>query len=192
MDIKKIENELDLRIANLVKIKEDKNFLNNFVNIANICIEAIKNGKTIFFAGNGGSSADAQHASAELVVRFKKNRKALSSIALGTNTAISTATSNDFGYDSVFSREFEALGKKGDIVIGISTSGNSSSIVNLFKKAKEFSAITVGLTGKNGGQIKQYCDYIILCPSEIVEQIQEMHAFILHMLCKIVEEKFLD
>ncbi len=187
-----IIEEIDQHIENFKKLKEDKNLLKEFNEISKICSFAAKNGRTIFFAGNGGSSADSQHAAAELVVRFKKNRRSISSIALGNNTAIATAISNDFGYDYIFSREFESIGKEKDIVIGISTSGNSRSIVNLLKKAKEYSAITIGLSGSNGGIMKQYCDYIIRCPSENVEQIQEMHGFLLHQLCKFVEESIFN
>jgi len=191
MNKEKMKREIDIHIQNFINLSKDETFIENFVKITELCINGIHNRNTIFFAGNGGSSADAQHAATELVVRFKKNRKAISSVALGTNTAVATAISNDFGYDYIFSREFESLAKEKDIVIGISTSGNSQSIINLLKKAKEYSAVTIGLTGKNGGEMKKYCDYIICCPSEIVEQIQEMHGFLIHLLCKSIEESIL-
>lgn len=188
MDINFIEKSIDSHIDSFIKLKEDKYIFDIFIKMTDVSINAIKNGKKIFFAGNGGSSSDAQHASAELVVRFNKNRRAISAIALGTNTAISTAISNDFGYDYVFSRQLESLAKKGDIVIGISTSGNSISIVNLLTKAKEIGCITIGLTGQTGGKMNEFCDFLIKAPSKTVATIQEIHEFLLHLYCQIIEE----
>lgn len=180
-----IKNHLHC-FENLLK---DENLIKVYFDAINISIDAISRKNRIFFAGNGGSSADAQHACAELVVRFKKNRNPISAITLGTNMAIATATSNDYGYDYIFSRELEALAKENDIVIGISTSGNSPSIVNLLIKAKEVGCRTIGFTGENGGKMNEYCDYLIRCPSNEVERIQEMHGFLLHSFCKIIEER---
>lgn len=181
-----IKNHL-ICFENLMK---DEKLIKVYFDAINTSIDAISNKNKIFFAGNGGSSADAQHACAELVVRFKKDRIPISAITLGTNMAIATATSNDYGYDYIFSRELQALAKEGDVVIGISTSGNSPSIVNLLAKAKEIGCKTIGFTGKNGGKINEYCDYLIQCPSDDVARIQEMHGFLLHTYCKIIEENF--
>ncbi|MFN3410911.1 MAG: SIS domain-containing protein [Exilispira sp.] len=189
MNINKIEENIDIHISSFLKLKEEKELLKIFLNATNKVIETLKNNGKIFFAGNGGSAADSQHASTELVVRFKKNRNSINAIALGTNISTVTAISNDFGYEYIFSRELEGLGKKDDIVVGISTSGNSPSIVNLLKKAKEIECITIGFTGQNGGKIDQYCDYLIRCPSTDVARIQEIHGFLLHLFCEIIEEK---
>jgi D-sedoheptulose 7-phosphate isomerase len=193
MDIKFIEDAIESHIDCFKKLKEDKSILDAFIKAVNVSIKAIENGNKIFFAGNGGSSSDAQHASAELVVRFNKNRKAISAIALGTNTAISTAISNDFGYEYIFSRQLESLAKKNDIVIGISTSGNSKSILNLLLKAKELGCITIGLTGQLGGKMNDLSDHLIKVPSKTVSTIQEIHGFLLHLYCQIIEDSlFLD
>lgn len=189
MDILYFNKLLIEHISSFEKLKDNEIFFINFRKTIEACKESIKNNNKIFFAGNGGSSADAQHASAELVVRFLKNRKPINAMALGTNTAIATATSNDFGYDYIFSREFEAVGNKGDVVIAISTSGNSQSIINLLIKAKEIGARTIGLTGEDGGKMKDFCDITLFCPSKNVPTIQEMHGFLLHTLCKSIEEE---
>ncbi len=188
MNLNLLKNNINRHIELFEKLREDKQLLKIFLDVVDITIETIeKNGK-IFFAGNGGSASDAQHAAAELVVRFYKNRPPISAIALGTNTSISTAISNDFGYEFIFSRQLESLAKANDLVIGISTSGNSPSIVNLMSKAKELGCKTVGLTGKKGGKILELCDYLINCPSDEVPRIQEMHGFLLHIFCQIIEE----
>lgn len=191
MKIIKIEEIIDNHINSFLKLKEEKELLKTFLSATNKVIESLKNKGKIFFAGNGGSAADSQHASTELAVRFKKNRNSINATALGTNISTVTAISNDFGYEYIFSRELEGLAKKDDIVVGISTSGNSPSIVNLLKKAKEIECITIGFTGQNGGKINQYCDYLIRCPSTEVARIQEMHGFLLHLFCEIIEEKIM-
>lgn len=188
MDIKFIEDNIESHIESFNNLKEDNALLKTFLSASEKAIEAIKNGNKIFFAGNGGSASDAQHASAELVVRFNKNRKAVAAIALGTNTAITTAISNDFGYEYTFSRQLEALAKKNDIVVGISTSGNSISIVNLLSKAREIGCTTIGFTGQNGGKMNEFCDFLIKVPSTKVATIQEIHGFLLHLFCQIIED----
>ncbi|HPC39049.1 MAG TPA: SIS domain-containing protein [Exilispira sp.] len=192
MDIKFIEDNIESHIESFNNLKKDNALLKTFLSASGKAIEVIKNGNKIFFAGNGGSASDAQHASAELVVRFNKNRIAVAAIALGTNTAIATAISNDFGYEYIFSRQLEALAKKNDIVIGISTSGNSISIVNLLSKAKEIGCITIGFTGQNGGKMNEFCDFLIKVPSTKVATIQELHGFLLHLFCQIIEDNLFN
>ncbi len=157
--------------------------------IANKIIEAYQNGKKVILMGNGGSAADAQHIAAELVGKFSKERKALPAISLTTNTSIITAISNDYGYDKVFQRQVEAIVEKGDIVFGITTSGNSKNVVEGIKKAKELGAETIALTGKNGGRIIKYADISLIVPSYFTQHIQEAHITIGHIICDLIEEK---
>ena len=160
--------------------------------VADICINAVKNGNKIMFCGNGGSAADAQHLAAELVGRYKINRKAIASIALTTDTSILTAVANDYGYDVVFSRQVEALGKKADVLIGISTSGNSPNIIKAFEKAMELGVVTVALTGQTGGKMLPIADYTINVPSDMTNLIQTMHIAVGHLLCDLIEKSVID
>ncbi|TWJ04742.1 D-sedoheptulose 7-phosphate isomerase [Mucilaginibacter frigoritolerans] len=153
-------------------------------------ISAIKNGKKVLLAGNGGSAADAQHIAAELSGRFVKHRKALPGIALTTDTSALTAIANDYGYEHVFSRQVEALAQEGDLFIGISTSGNSHGILNAFESAKKLNCHTLGLSGRDGGKMNGLCDLNIVVPSDITARIQEMHILIGHILCKAVDDLF--
>ncbi|TKC15508.1 D-sedoheptulose 7-phosphate isomerase [Robertmurraya kyonggiensis] len=156
--------------------------------VAQRCKKAVTNKQTIFFMGNGGSAADSQHLAAELVGRFVKERKGLPALALTTDTSILTAVGNDYGYDEVFSRQVEALVRPNDIVIGITTSGNSSNILHAMVKARELGAITVGLTGKDGGMLKEISDHCIVIPSNTTARIQEAHILIGHIICEIIDE----
>ncbi|ADN36153.1 sugar isomerase (SIS) [Methanolacinia petrolearia DSM 11571] len=166
--------------------------IDNIVQITDTIINAYKNGnKTIWF-GNGGSAADAQHLACELVSRFFLERKALASIALTTNTSELTAIANDYSFENIFSRQVEALVNPGDVVIGISTSGNSLNVIEGLKKAKQLKAVTVGFTGNNGGKIREIADYLIDVPSEITPHIQESHIMIGHIICQLVEKELFD
>lgn len=156
------------------------------------CVRALKNGGKLIFLGNGGSAADAQHLAAELTGRYLRERRALPAIALTTNTSCLTAIANDYSYDEVFSRQIEAIASKPDIAIGISTSGNSSNIIQALKKAKEKGLITVGLTGSGGGTLLQVADYCLRIPSEETPRIQEAHILLGHILCEIIDESFAD
>lgn len=156
---------------------------------ANKMYKCLKSGKTIIWCGNGGSAADSQHLSAELVGRFLKNRKALKSLALTTDTSALTAISNDFSFEKIFERQLEALGSKGDVLILISTSGNSLNLINAAKLAKKKKIFVIGLLGKNGGKVKKYCNEHILIGSKSVPRIQEMHIFVGHILCLLIEKK---
>lgn len=160
-----------------------------FSQLVDVCARALANGGKIFFFGNGGSAADAQHLAAELVVRYRVNRKALAAIALTTDTSTLTACANDFSYDDIFSRQIEALARPGDVALGISTSGRSPSVLRALRVAKEMGAIATGFSGGTGGDMKDICDPLIVIPSKVVARIQEMHIVIGHALCDRLEVK---
>ncbi len=145
-------------------------------------------GKLMLF-GNGGSAADAQHIAAELVIRYKKDRAAIAAIALTTDSSTLTACANDLGYDTVFSRQIEALTRPGDVALGISTSGNSPNVLAALGEAKRRGAATIGLTSGTGGKMAEFCDALIVVPSMVTARIQEMHILIGHMLCKALEQR---
>lgn len=153
-------------------------------------VSALKNDCKILIAGNGGSAADAQHIAAELSGRFVRDRRALPGIALTTDTSALTSIANDYGYDHVFSRQVEALGRSGDLFIGISTSGNSQGILNAFEAAKKRGCHTLGLSGRDGGKMNSLCDLNIIVPSNVTARIQEMHILIGHILCKAADDSF--
>ncbi len=156
--------------------------------IANVLIQALRNGQKLMWCGNGGSAADSQHLSAELVSRLRFDRPAIPSIALTTDTSLLTAHSNDCGFENVFSRQIEALGQAGDIVIVISVSGNSANVIEAIKTAKNKNLPSIALTGKDGGEIKNLADYCIIVPSYDVQRIQEGHITIGHILCDLIEQ----
>ena len=147
----------------------------------------IKNGGKILLMGNGGSAADSQHIAAEIVGRFKKERKGMPAIALTTDTSILTSVGNDYGYDYIFARQIEALCRPEDLVIGITTSGNSANVVRAIEAANEIGATTVGLTGGTGGKLLNMCKFNLIMPSSVTARIQEAHIFVGHSLCEILE-----
>ena len=159
---------------------------------AQLCINCINNGGKILIFGNGGSAADAQHIAAELVGRYKFNRKGLPAIALTTDTSIITSISNDFGYEYIFERQVEAIACKGDVLIGISTSGKSISVLKGLKMASKLKCTSIGLSGHNSEEIDQICDFNIAVPSDDTPRIQEMHIIIAHILCHLIDEEFKD
>lgn len=165
-----------------------KNEAEKIEKVINLAKEVILKGGKILIFGNGGSAADAQHLAAELVNRFKKERKPLPAIALTTDTSILTAISNDYDFSQVFSKQILALGKKGDMALGISTSGNSKNVVLGLKVARELGLYTVGLTGKDGGLMKNYCDYLICVPSTETPRIQEGHLLFIHIFSELLED----
>ena len=158
--------------------------------MAERCKIALASGNKILFCGNGGSAADSQHLAAELVGRFQKERRALASIALTTDTSILTAVGNDYGYDDVFARQVQALGRSGDILIGISTSGNSKNVVKAVEAARTVGMHTFGWTGEGGGKMAELCDLLFPVPSKVTARIQEMHILAGHILCELVEEEY--
>lgn len=160
--------------------------------IAREIVKAYKNGNKVIWFGNGGSAADAQHLACELVGKFYMERKPLRSISLTTNTSHLTAISNDYDFNTVFARQVEALVDPGDVVIGLSTSGNSMNVIEGIKKAKECGAITVGFTGKTGGKLKDEVDYLLAVPSENTPHIQESHIMLGHIICYLVEKELFE
>jgi D-sedoheptulose 7-phosphate isomerase len=155
--------------------------------------DALRNGKKVIFFGNGGSAADAQHLAAELLGRFYlSDRVALPGIALTTNTSVLTAIGNDYGYDLVFSRQLRGLGSRGDVAVGISTSGNSPNVVAALETAAEMGLVTIGLTGRSGGKVKSIAKYCFCMPTEDTPRIQEAHIFTGHLLCELVEVELFE
>ena len=155
-----------------------------------LCLNALKNGNKVMLCGNGGSAADSQHIAAELSGRFKKERIPLAGIALTTDTSALTAIGNDYGYEYVFSRQLEALGKEGDVLIAISTSGNSPNVIKAIESAKKTGIKVITLSGKDGGKMKEMGDVNIVIPSNDTPRIQEMHIMVGHMICALIDEGF--
>ena len=160
--------------------------------IASLCISSLKKGGKIVFCGNGGSAADSQHLAAELVGRFLKEKKPLPSLALSTNTSILTAVGNDYGFEYTFSKQIEALLTPKDILIAISTSGNSKNVIEAVKKAKELKVKTIGLLGKGGGKLKKIVDLPLVIESNNTARVQEMHILVGHILCRLIEEEYIE
>ncbi len=156
--------------------------------VARLLADCVQRGNKILFFGNGGSASDSQHLAAEFVGRYERERRALPSIALTTDTSILTAVGNDYGFDRVFERQIEALGHRGDVAFGISTSGNSKNVLLAVKKARELGLTTVGLIGRDGGQLKGLVDVALVIPSTKTSRIQESHIMIGHILCERVDE----
>ena len=157
---------------------------------AKSCIKALKNNRKILIFGNGGSAADAQHIAAELVSRYKTERQALAAIALTTDTSILTAIGNDYGYERVFSRQIEALAQPGDIALGISTGGTSKNVTNALIAANQKNCISIGLSGRSGGDFNKLCNLNLIVPSDDTPRIQEMHIFIGHTICHLIDLEF--
>ena len=152
-----------------------------------LCAEALEKNNRIYLCGNGGSAADAQHIAAELIGRFVSDRRALPAVALTTDTSAITAIGNDYGFDDVFSRQVAGLCREGDVLIAISTSGNSVNVLNAVHCARDCGTRVVGLSGKSGGELRNLCDVSLVVPSEVTARIQEMHILIGHLLCELVE-----
>ena len=175
--------------ADSITVKQEtlKKNLPQIAQAAQAIIDALKAGNKLLFCGNGGSAADSQHIAAEFVGRFQKERAAWPAIALTTDTSALTALGNDYTFDIVFSRQLQALGKKGDVLIGISTSGNSKNVLEALKTAKAMGIKTVGVTGGTGGQMPALSDIAIIAASPKTARIQESHLVIFHAICEIVE-----
>ncbi|HEC1761665.1 TPA: D-sedoheptulose 7-phosphate isomerase [Campylobacter jejuni] len=171
------------------QILKDENLITLIKNASLEVIKAYKNGNKTLLAGNGGSAADAQHIAGEFVSRFYFDRPGIASIALTTDTSVLTAIGNDYGYENLFARQVQAQGVKGDIFIGISTSGNSKNILKALEFCKQKEIISIGLSGASGGAMNELCDYCIKVPSTCTPRIQEAHILIGHIICAIVEEE---
>ena len=153
-----------------------------------LAVDTINAGNKILLCGNGGSAADSQHIAAELIGRFKKERRGLAAIALTTDTSALTAIANDYAYEDIFSRQIEGLAKSGDMIIGISTTGNSANVVSAFKRGRKLGCKTIGLSGKDGGKFTGECDLNIIVPSDTTARVQEVHILIGHMICQAIDD----
>lgn len=185
--IKKIiQSSIDVKLA----VLENSILLKTILTITDVMVAALKSDRRIYFCGNGGSAADAQHLAAELTGRFYTDRKALAAEALHCNTSYLTAVANDYGFDEIYARMIEGIAQEGDVLVGLSTSGNSKNIINAFEKAKVQNVITVSFTGETGGALKPLSNYCINVPSSDTPRIQETHILIGHIICQLVEEKY--
>lgn len=188
----KIEQIIQTSINNKISLLEDKLLLQKIIESVELIADTFAKGNRIYFCGNGGSAADAQHLAAEFSGRFYQDRKALPAEALHCNTSYITAVGNDYGYDFVYSRIIDGIGNSGDVLVGISTSGNSKNIVLAMEIAKTKGIHTIALTGESGGKLKETADILINVPSNDTPRIQECHILIGHIICQLVEEKYFN
>lgn len=187
--IKKIISE-SVSVKN--KVLGNEKLLKTIDEIVSLMVNALKNNNRIYFCGNGGSAADAQHLAAEFSGRFYLDRDALPAEALHCNTSYLTAVANDYSYDVVYARLIKGIANAGDVLVGLSTSGNSANIIKAFEVARQKSVITIGFTGETGGKMKELCDHLINIPSTDTPRIQESHMLIGHIICQLVEEKYFN
>ena len=180
---KRLETRLSLISSSMELIEESVEVISSIIQ------KSISTNGKIMFCGNGGSAADSQHIAAELVGRYKTDRKGLAAIALSTDTSAITSISNDFGYDNVFERQIEALANEKDVVIGISTGGTSKNVINAIKRANDIDCSIIGFSGKDGGEMNNICDVNIVVPSDDTPRIQEMHILIGHTICHLIEKE---
>ena len=176
-------------VENYQRVLNDEILQENIENIVVKSVEAFRNDKKMLFCGNGGSASDAQHIAAELSGRFYTDRPPLYAEALHVNSSYMTAVANDYGYKETYARMVEASGRKGDVLVGISTSGNSPNVVKAMLNAKEIGMLTVGFTGSKGGKMKEICDIMIQVPSDDTPRIQEVHILVGHIICQLIEEE---
>lgn len=187
-----ISDILNDSFNNLQKVISDKGLILEIETITTKIIKAFKDGNKLLLCGNGGSASDAQHIAAELSGRFIKERKPLYAEALHVNSSYMTAVSNDYGFEYTYSRMLEAIGQKGDVLIALSTSGNSENVVNAIKMANSLEMLSVGMSGASGGKIKELCQHNIIIPSSNTARIQEAHIIVGHIFCQIIEENLFD
>lgn len=185
-----VREQLDKTLAVLRAVREDAEIHAVLVEAAEVTAQAMKTGRKLMAAGNGGSAADAQHLVAEFVSRLCENRPAMRAVALTTDSSILTAVGNDYGYERVFERQIEALGQTGDVFLGISTSGNSPNILRALELSRRLGITTIGLTGSAGGKMPALCDYCIRIPSVVTMHIQEAHLALEHTFCMMVERSY--
>lgn len=184
-----VQSEFDKTLANFQTMSTDAALRQQIADAVALCVSALRDGKKILFAGNGGSAADAQHWAGELVSRFYYDRPGLPAIALTTDTSILTAIGNDYGYDYTFARQIEALGQQGDVFVAISTSGRSKNIMRALDASEAKGVRVIGFTGKGGGDMLARCDICFRIPSDETPRIQEGHEFIGHLLCALIESE---
>jgi D-sedoheptulose 7-phosphate isomerase len=187
--MKQIKGIIQASIDVKAEVLQNETLLKTVAECIDLVAAAFKNGNKVLFCGNGGSAADAQHLAAEFSGRFYTDRDALPAEALHCNTSYITAVANDYSYDVIYSRIVKGIGKKGDVLIGLSTSGNSKNIMNAFEVAREKGLITIGFTGATGGKMKSLSDHLINVPSTDTPRIQESHILLGHIICQLVEEK---
>lgn len=188
--MEKIKSIIQASIDTKQQVLENEALLKVIEDVVDVIVTAFQNGKRVYFCGNGGSAADAQHLAAEFSGRFYKDRKALPSEALHCNTSYLTAVANDYSFDDVYARLIDGIGQTGDILVGLSTSGNSKNIIKAFETAREKGITTVGFTGITGGEMKPFSDYLINIPSTDTPRIQEAHILAGHIICQLTEEKY--
>jgi D-sedoheptulose 7-phosphate isomerase len=181
-----IRSSIDVKTG----LMNDAEMITRIQEVVTVLVNAFKNGNRVFFCGNGGSAADAQHLAAELTGRFYTDREALPAEALHCNTSYLTAVANDYSFDEIYARLIKGITIKGDVLLGFSTSGNSSNIVKAFEMARGKSVVTIGFTGLSGGTLKSLSDYLINVPSNDTPRIQESHILIGHIICQLVEEQY--
>lgn len=186
----KIKDIIQASINVKQKLLQSEEIISTIEKVVAVIVKAFQDGKHVYFCGNGGSAADAQHLAAEFSGRFYTDRKALPSEALHCNTSYLTAVANDYSYDVVYSRIIDGIGQEGDVLVGLSTSGNSKNIIKAFEKAREKKIVTVGFTGDSGGAMRSCSDYLINVPSADTPRIQESHIMAGHIICQLVEEKY--
>ena len=186
----KIKKIIKASIDTKQSVLQNEGLLKTIAATIDVIVNAFRNGNRVYFCGNGGSAADAQHLAAEFSGRFYKDRKALPAEALHCNTSYLTAVANDYSFDDIYSRLIDGIGEAGDVLVGLSTSGNSVNIVKAFETARKKTMITIGFTGKSGGNMKPLCDHLINIPSTDTPRIQESHIMVGHIICQLVEEKY--
>ena len=186
----KIKKIIKSSIDTKQSVLQNEGLLKTIAASVDVIVNAFRNGNRVYFCGNGGSAADAQHLAAELSGRFYTDRHALRAEALHCNTSYLTAVANDYHFDMIYARLIEGIADAGDILVGLTTSGNSQNIIKAFEIARQKKMITVGLTGESGGSMKPLCDYLINIPSKDTPRIQESHILFGHIICQLVEEKY--
>jgi len=185
----KIKDIISASISVKQQVLADSNLISTIEKSVDTIANAFKNGNRVYFCGNGGSAADAQHLAAEFSGRFYTDRKALPAEALHCNTSYLTAVANDYSYDAIYARLIDGIGEKGDILVGLSTSGNSGNIIKAFEVARSKGMITIGFTGSTGGKMKNLCNLLLNIPSNDTPRIQESHIMVGHIICQLVEER---
>ncbi|HIP13354.1 MAG TPA: D-sedoheptulose 7-phosphate isomerase [Arcobacter sp.] len=183
-----IKDEFNSHLETIINVQ--KTMSEDLQKASQLAVDTLKAGNKILIFGNGGSAADAQHIAAELTGRYKTERRGLPGIALTTDTSALTAIGNDYGYDRVFDRQVESLAQKGDLLLGISTSGNSKNVVNALKLGQELGCKTLGFSGRDGGGMNKVCDINLVVPSDNTPRIQEMHILFGHTICQIIDNSF--
>jgi D-sedoheptulose 7-phosphate isomerase len=188
--MEKIKGIIQSSIDTKQRILKDEVLLKTISAAVDVIVNAFKNGNRVYFCGNGGSAADAQHLAAEFSGRFYTDRKGLPAEALHCNTSYLTAVANDYSFNDIYSRLIDGIGEVNDVLVGLSTSGNSSNIIKAFETARKKEMITIGFTGETGGKMISLCDHLINIPSTDTPRIQESHIMVGHIICQVVEEKY--